>query len=118
MKPTIEVGTLILPYSRTMAMTTFHQTDPDSPDFFIRAKMHPEMEVWYSDCTEVPGQTTHPLMAGTGLVIFVPRELRIGEVVKVTSVFPNGAAARGSILKTNQEFKTPMDYDLEKMGQP
>ena len=114
MKP-IEPGMLILPYTKSLPITTFQQTDPDAPDgLFIRARFHEGLGVWYSDCSD--GSTpSHPLSSKGGLIVFVPRKIKLAEVVRVTaSISPS--AARGTPLLATLDFQTPLDFELSNIG--
>ena len=116
MKPTIEVGNLVLPYTRTLPIITYRQDDSEADEFFIRAKKHVGLNVWYADCAEVTGNGTHPISSKSGLIVFVPRIVKKGEIIRITSVFPNGAAARGSMIPAPQDFRTPLDFELGNVG--
>lgn len=123
MKPTIEVGALIRPYTRTLPVITYHQEingngNDEADEFFIRAKKHTGMNIWYSDCAELNESGSHALASGGGLVVFVPRVVKQGEIIRVTSVFPNGSAARGTIMRAPMEFATPLEFELGMVAQP
>ena len=111
-KDGISAGTIVIPYTRTMPIATFHQIDESLPDMFVRVKKHKDLNVWYSECADGLAGTANPLTSGNGLIVFVPRQLKINEVVRIVSVFPNGNAAKGAIIKADGDFQTPFDYEL------
>ena len=113
-RPNITVGDLVLPYTKDLPIATFHQDNDQNQDLFIRAKRH-EQGVWYSDCDATPtGEAKHPLTAGRGVVIFVPRVVKKGELVRLVRVYPGGASGRGAIIPAPASIVTPMDYELSK----
>ena len=113
-RPDIAIGDLVLPYTKDLPIATYHQDDDQNQDLFIRAKMH-DLGVWYSDCDATPtGEAKHPLTAGSGIVIFVPRVLKKRELVRLIKVYPGGKSGRGAILPVSDSIVTPMDYELSK----
>lgn len=107
-----QVGDLILPYTKTLPIITYDQSDEHNHDLFIRAKFSKNLDVWYSECEANPNKTAKLTLAAVpGMIIFVPRVLQAGELVRIVKLF-GATSGSGVILSLPTDFATPFEREL------
>lgn len=112
----IKALTLVAPYMKDRAIRTLrNDKDSAAPGLFIRAKPHPNIPgLWYSHVSE-SGDVEVQGTREEGIIVFVPRALRVGEGVLVEKVLSTGRSAKGHPIPLPQGFICPAEADLSNL---
>lgn len=109
--------TLIVPYIKTKAIRTLRNSSADNgpAGLFIRAKAHPYIEgMWFTYVSDT-GEVETQYERDHGIVVFVPRALRVGEAVLVEKVFMHGMAAKGHPVPLPHDYVCPAELVVSNL---
>lgn len=119
--PVISEGTIIVPYRKGWPITLFENTDPSSPDCFIRARLHLAQCIWYADVDEantsrvsVPRDPHHYKSQGV-IVFLTSQQLTEKDGIRITRTFNSGKSARGIVTELPRDWKDLYSNDTNSL---